>query len=86
VTTVRTRDGFSYTLSEDDFLWLGRAASGEGGDPRATIWTWLSRFAGLEDCATTFNDRARCTRALAQSAREPAMMEAARRPARRTLR
>lgn len=47
MTTVRTRDGFTYTLTEADFLWLGRAASGEGGDPRATIWTWLARFVGV---------------------------------------
>jgi hypothetical protein len=47
VTTVRVKGGFSYTLTEDDLLWLGRAASGEGGDPRATIWTWISRFTGL---------------------------------------
>lgn len=47
MTTVRTKDGFAYTLTEEDFLWIGRAAAGEGGDPRKTIWAWFSRFIGL---------------------------------------
>jgi len=33
-----------YEITAEDLLWLGRAAQGEGGDPRAVIWAMLQRF------------------------------------------
>lgn len=34
----------SYQLRPDDILWMARAAQCEGGDPVATMWTWIQRF------------------------------------------
>ena len=36
--------GWSYEITEDDFLWMARAASGEG-EPAHVIWTWMQRYA-----------------------------------------
>jgi len=44
VTTIRTADGWSYTLSADDRIWLARAAEGEGGEPGDVIWAYLQRL------------------------------------------
>lgn len=34
----------SYQLTPNDVLWMARAAQCEGGDPVATMWTWVQRF------------------------------------------
>ena len=34
----------NYEITDTDILWLGRAAQGEGDDPRAIIWAMLQRF------------------------------------------
>jgi lysophospholipase L1-like esterase len=36
--------GWSYEITEDDILWMARAATGEG-DPAHVIWCWMQRFA-----------------------------------------
>lgn len=49
---LRTGDGWSYTLTEEDILWLGRATFAEGGDRAANVWTWLSRLARFRSPST----------------------------------
>lgn len=45
MTTIRTRDGWSYAITPGDMVWLGRAAYGEGANPADTIWSWMQRLA-----------------------------------------
>jgi hypothetical protein len=42
---IATRDGWSYTLTPEDRLWAARMIYGEGGDPKAVLWTMASRLA-----------------------------------------
>lgn len=44
---LRAGDGWSYTITDEDLLWMARAAEGEG-DPEYVIWSWLQRYAGGE--------------------------------------
>jgi len=46
MTTIRVGDGWRYTLTDDDLLWLARMAHWEGGnDPADTIWTMAQAYA-----------------------------------------
>lgn len=45
MTTIRTRDGWSYSISAGDIVWLGRAAYGEGANAADVIWAWMQRLA-----------------------------------------
>jgi hypothetical protein len=67
MTKIVVGDGFTYGITDEDYLWLGRAAEGEGGDPRATIWTWIQRFAGLQN----FRDRFSTLTALVRAHSQP---------------
>lgn len=41
---LRTADGRSYSITQNDLLWIARAAQAEGGNEAATLWTWAWRF------------------------------------------
>lgn len=44
---LKAKDGWSYEITDEDLLWLGRAAEGEGTrEAPHTIWTWMQRYAG----------------------------------------
>jgi len=45
---IQTKKGRTYQLTQEDLLWLGRAAQFEGGDnPSATLWAYAQRWALL---------------------------------------
>ena len=44
---LKARDGWSYSITDTDLLWMGRAAEGESTrEAPHVIWTWLQRYAG----------------------------------------
>lgn len=47
MTTIRVQDGFRYTLSEEDFLWLGRSLDGEGPNVAGYVWAYVQKWAGI---------------------------------------
>ena len=43
-SVIRSQEGFRYTVTEGDIHWLAVSAWREGGDPAATVWTYLQRL------------------------------------------
>lgn len=52
MTSITSSSGFVYDLTEDDLLWLARAAKYEGGNEIATIWTLAQRYVWLKEGGT----------------------------------
>lgn len=42
---IRSRAGLNYQITPEDALWLARSVECEGGDPVASAWTMIWRFA-----------------------------------------
>lgn len=53
VGTITSEAGFVYELTEDDLLWLARAAKYEGRNEVATMWALAQRFVEVREMGST---------------------------------
>ena len=66
MTIIRVKDGFRYTITDEDYLWLGRSLDGEGPNVAGYAWAYMQKFAGFPSARTRYRTLTNFIRAYSQ--------------------